>query len=233
VSGRTTTRLEKALSCLNDMTGLAAFEKLQVSETHISRTFHWICTNTRFALSSAWIEGASVTQNTENTARLLIDLRNADLRAIQLVGRVATADTAEQYEQAFFIPEDFSLDTNLEKLMLSLCSKYNQRAVAVYNRKRLVVMTPTGSIEKLYTPSLIQPHHLKRIWSAVTGRRYDAVETGIITASPFYLCGPVYDAVGLCSDISPGLFNRLRQPYGDIIRRSPFSTKKWGVSDED
>ena len=217
--------LRQATGCLNEISSFLSFEKLQGSASHLSRVFHAIAYGSPFALISAWRPELSLEENNARTARLLLDLPRDQCRAIQLLGTKEVSDCGEKdlLERAFFILYEGVFADEFKKLMLSLCNKYDQHAVALDERNDIRVFDASGRVEKMFTRSNIEPHHLKRIWTAISGgRRFTSIESGFLDGSPLFLCGPQYDSLGLRSDIPPGAFSKVWQRDRNLIRVRPF-----------
>lgn len=223
-----TTDLEQALYCLTKVSSFVAFEQLDGISSHLSRVYHSICIGTPFALVSAWLPDKSTEENTERTGRLLLDLRDNSYRPIQLAGHLelATDESASAVERALFVTYNWTDCEKSKRLMLSLCDKYEQRAVAIYANNQIRVLDAFGDVHKTFTRALIEPRHLKRIWSAMTARNFVQVDTGYLHGSPLQFCGPIYDHVGITSDIPISQLSRLSYTAGELVNRQPFRNRQ-------
>jgi len=222
-----TTSIERALRCLNDWTSFVCFEKLEGTSTHLSRVFHYIWSATPFALVSAWRPDQSIDENNLSTARLLLDLRDNEIESIQLLGHYDDNEAAEHTtERAFFITYYGSDAERYKRLMLLLCQKYGQDAVAVYHHRQIRVLDSTGKVQKMFNMSTMEPTHLKRIWSAMSGRNFTWLESGFLSANPIFLCGPEYARVGLLSDIPIGSAQRRFHMAAGLTRYRPLRNNK-------
>jgi hypothetical protein len=224
---RVMTSTERALRCLNDISSFVCFEKLEGTSSHLSRVFHYVCIGTPFALISAWRPDQSAEENNENTARLLIDLHSNGLKSIQLLGHFDENEAADyQPARAFFTTYDWNDREKYKCLMLSLCQKYGQDAVAVYHDKQIRVFDGAGKVRKMFNMSTMEPTHLKKIWSAVSGPKFTGLESGYLSGNPIMFCGPQYDSVGLVSDIPIGSIGRMSQKAASLMRYRPLRNKE-------
>jgi hypothetical protein len=216
--------MERATNCLSNMSSFLAFEFLEGSDSHLSRVYNAICTNNAFALISVWNPDQSFQENTENTARLLLDIDQCKVKPIQLLGHLDQHESMDfDYlppERAFFITGALN-----EEWLLPLCRKYRQDRIALTVGNQVKVLDGSGAVFKTFTRDLIEPHHLKRIWSAISGRNYLWLESGFLDADPFSLSAPLYGSVGLTSDIAHNLRHR-GQSIGKLIRKKPFRSKE-------
>lgn len=122
-------------------------------------------TGTPFALVSAWTEDQSTEENNESTARLLLDLRDNGLKSIQLLGHFDEIEEASQTPaRAFFTTYNWDDAEKYKRLMLSLCQKYRQDAVAVYHNKQIRVLDSEGKVRKMFNTSTMKT---QSTWSSV------------------------------------------------------------------
>ena len=217
--------LDNALNCLNNLSSFLAFEKLDGNSSHFSCIFHYVCTQKIFGIISAWQNKQSVAENNESTAHLLLDLHSNGLKAIQLLGH-CDEDAEAEPARAFFITYNSEDAQKYKTLLLSHCRKYNQPAVAIYESNQIRVLNETGGVEKIFTRSTMEPVHIKNVWGAMAKRKFSWLESGYLSADPISLCGPLYDSVGLRSDIPINLLGDAIKRVGNLIRYRPYSKEK-------
>ena len=197
-----------------------AFEKLEGLSSHQSNVFHDLAIHCVFGLISAWKPELSANQNDENTARLLIDLNAKGLKSIQLLGHLhEEPDVAPA--RAFYFNYGYPDYEKNKTLLLSLCKKYEQPAIAAYESGQIRIFDASGRVEKGFTLLTMKPTHLRKVWSDMVKRKFVWLESGYRDASPVTICGPMYAGAGLRSDLIGGLTDEARS----LCRYRPLQEK--------
>ena len=163
----------------------------------------------------------STIENDQNTARLLIDLKANGLRSVQLLGHLHEEPDAAPARAFYFNYGHPDLE-RYKTLLLSLCKKYEQPAVAAYESDQIRIFDASEGVEKVFNLSTMKPNHLRKVWSDMVKQKFVWLESGYLDASPITLCGPMYDSQGLISDLP------IRHPelVGTVTRNRPLRKKE-------
>jgi|AGTN01.2.fsa_nt_gi hypothetical protein len=89
-----------AVRCLTRLSSFLSFEDLGTIDSHLSRVFHHVCVQSPFAMISAWHAEQSNEENLNNSARLLLALRERGFMSIQLIGHHDKSSVDEQSDEA-------------------------------------------------------------------------------------------------------------------------------------
>lgn len=212
--------LAGAENCLNNISDYIDFEKLYGTDSHCSRIFHAICTEKIFGLISAHDKNLSEAENNKQLAELLLELHDNGISSIQLVG----CDDNGKYQRGFFCTYNSAHVDSTKTLFLNLGKRFNQAKVAIYDNKHIRVLNLDGSVFKMFNVETLEPAHLKKIWNATLDSKAISLESGFLSGNPIYLCGPMYDRVGLVSDVTVHLLKRVFQKSKGLIRHRPFES---------
>jgi hypothetical protein len=198
--GKSTGQIDRALWCLNGLSSFVAFEKLEGLSSHQSYIFHQLAIHNVFGFISAWKPELSANQNDKNTASLLIDLKANGLNSVQLLGHL-NQEPDEAPARAFYFNYGYPDFERYKALLLSLCNKYDQPAIAAYESNQIRIFDAGGRVEKVFNLSTMKPTHLRKIWSDMIKQKFVWLESGYLTGAPIWACGPMYDSAGLISDL--------------------------------
>ncbi|MBK9278337.1 MAG: hypothetical protein IPM93_09200 [Candidatus Obscuribacter sp.] len=102
--------------------------------------------------------------------------------------------------------------------MLSICRQFNLRALALSEHNQIRVVNADGRVAKVFSKITMTPEHIKRVWSAIAGRRFTWLESGIFDVSPLF-CRGIFDSVGLVPD--DVFIERVFLVAPELIRRLP------------
>jgi len=215
--------IDRALRCLNDLTSFVSFEKLEGLDSHQSDIYHDLARGRIFGLVSAWHPRSSREENDKNTASLLVDLNSRGLKCVQLLGHTEDPHREDEANpaRAFYFRHGECDSKKYKSLVLSLCAKYDQPAVASYEHKEIRVFDATGKVLGCFPISTMRVKTLRKIWNCMANCSFLSLESGYLTGSPITLCGPLYDSAGLHSDVSL----RAELP-SSLIRYRPLRDKK-------
>lgn len=205
-----------ALKCLNELSDFVDFEKLYGTDSHCSRVFHAVCTQKIFGVISAHDASLSDRENDERLAELLLKLHENGLSAIQIASR-----EEKLLNRGFFCTYSSDVDKTKD-LFLSLGKNFNQARVAVYDNRNIRVLNVDGTVFKMFNIETLEPAHLKKIWNAMLDSKATSLESGFLSGSPLQFCGPMYESVGLRSDVPVNLVKRLYQKSSALLRHRPF-----------
>jgi len=212
-----TASLQTALTCLNDWSSFLAFEKLTAPLSHCSRVYRAVCTGSIFGLVSVWSADRSESENRELTAQLLLALNSAGFKSIQILGHCSSDLVAEQHPyRAFFVSCDREKEG--KTALLGICRQFNLPALAISEHNQIRVVNAEGRVEKVFSKITMTPEHIKRVWSAMAGRRFTWLESGIFDVSPLF-CRGIFDSVGLVPD--DVFIERVFRAAPELIRRLP------------
>jgi hypothetical protein len=214
--------VKTALTCMNNYTSFLAFEKLEGSASHLSRAFHSLSTEKVFSLISGWQESKSKEENDASAARLLVDLAGQGANSIQILGhRCGVGEVDTNPVLAFLVTDpDLRAKTYKEQHLL-MCQKYNQLAVAFYEHREIRVFNASGAVVKGFNLKTLEARHLIRILGSLVNLKLGWLESGFFSASPVFLCAPVYDSCGLISDVPIGTAHRIYEKAKGLIREKP------------
>lgn len=190
-------RVNTALTCLNEWSSFLAFEKLQGSESHVSDVYHTICRGYTFGLISVTRPELSPEINAERTANLLLELNANQFKCIQLLGHSFDNVPDENPARAFFVT--YCDQEQGKKMLVSICRSFGTKAVAISHQDQIRIIDLEGRVLKMYRKATMEPCHLKRIWSAMSGQHLVWLESGVITVSPL-MCLQVASNLGLRRD---------------------------------
>jgi hypothetical protein len=212
---------ERAVSALTKMSSYLGFEQLHDDAGHCSRVYHYVCTETPFALFSAWNTDLQVEENNKRTAELLLELSKSKLRCISLLAHTAQDFASDRPELALFVACGSDDIDQYKNLALTLGHQFQQQRVCGYKHRHLRIYDLNGSEKKVFNIEHIKPGDIKRVLSAMTGRDYTHIESGFLNANPIFLAGPIYGSVGLFSDVPLGL---RRFPEDAKVKYRAFET---------
>jgi hypothetical protein len=198
--------------------------KLEGSASHLSRAFHCLFTEKVFSLISGWQESKSKEENDANAARLLVDLAGQGAHSIQILGhRCGSGEVDANPVRAFLATDpDLRAKTYKEQQQLSMCQKYSQHAVAFYEHREIRVFSISGGVVKGFNLKTLEARHLIRILGALVNLKLGWLESVFFSASPVFLCAPVYDSCGLISDVAIGTTHRIYEKAKGLIRERPY-----------
>jgi len=196
--------IDRVLSCLNDLTSFVSFEKLEGLDSHQSNIYHDLARGRIFGLVSAWLPQHSREENDKNAASVLVDLRASGLKCVQLLGHVEDPPRENETNpaRAFFFKYGACDAEKYKALILSLCNKYAQPAVAAYEHREVRVFDSSGKVLRGYPLATLRVETLRKIWSCMANCSFVSLESGYLTGNPMSICGPLYDSAGLQSDFS-------------------------------
>lgn len=195
------------------------YEHLSGLDSHLSRVYHALATQTRFALLVPNLE--------TDTVPALATLNAAQLHSIVL--KIQEPDS-DEIRTAFFIHNIFDVPNYSETLRDVSRANADAPYLAPDERDKLRVFHVPEAEHNRFEPGNLRPNHLRRMLTLMTRRKISRVETGMFDANPL-MTRCLYQQVGLISDVpfhllrtawrrlgdTPLLRERVREEYGDHL----------------
>ena len=148
---------------------------------------------------------------------MLLALNSAGFKSIQILGHFSSELVAEQHPyRAFFVSYDREKEG--KTTLLDICWQFNLPALALSEHNQIRVVNAEGRVEKVFSKITMTPKHIKRVWSAIAGRRFTWLESGVFDVSPL-LCRGIFASVGLVPD--DVFIERVFRAAPEFIRRLP------------
>jgi hypothetical protein len=165
------------------------YENLNGLDSHLSRVYHTLATQTRFALI--------VAERELDSLRMLAKLNEANLVSVAL--QLHEQGSAE-VSTAFFI-QNITDVPNYSDILNDVSNDYHHAPYLVPdNRGGLRVCQISEAENNRFELEKLRPNHLRRMLTLMLRRKIIKVETGVFDANPL-ITRLIYRRSGLISDV--------------------------------